>query len=161
MKVHELQRELWLPRPLTEIFPFFADAANLETLTPPWLNFRILSPRPIPMGGGTLIDYRIVVHGIPFRWRSEITVWEPPHRFVDEQRRGPYRFWRHEHLFAERDGGTLISDWVKYAVLFDPIVHRWLVHPDVERIFDFRTKKMRELFREAVPQLSSRAGTAR
>ena len=155
MKVHELQRDLWLARPLAEVFPFFADAANLETLTPPWLNFRILSPRPIPMGVGTLIDYRIVVHGIPFRWQSEITVWEPPHRFVDEQRRGPYRIWRHEHRFAERDGGTLISDRVKYAVLFDPIVHRWLVRPDIERIFDFRTKKMRELFGEAVPQLSS------
>ena len=155
MKVHELQRDLWLARPLAEVFPFFSHAANLEALTPPWLNFRLLSPRPIPMGVGTLIDYRIVVHGIPFRWQSEITVWEPPHRFVDEQRRGPYRIWRHEHGFAERDGGTTISDRVKYAVLFDPVVHRWLVRPDIERIFDFRTTKMRQLFREAIPQLSS------
>ena len=86
------------------------------------------------------------MHGIPFRWQSEITVWEPPHRFVDEQRRGPYRIWRHEHRFLERDGGTTISDRVQYAVLFDPIVDRWLVRPDIERIFDFRTRKMRELF---------------
>ena len=155
MKVHELKRELWLPRPVAEIFPFFADAANLEALTPPWLNFRILSPRPIPIRLGTLIDYRIVVHGIPFRWQSEITAWEPPHRFVDEQRRGPYRLWRHEHRFLERDGGTSIGDTVQYAVLFDPIVNRWLVRPDIEGIFDFRTEKMRELFGEAVPQLSS------
>jgi ligand-binding SRPBCC domain-containing protein len=155
VKVHELKRELWLPRPVAEIFPFFADAANLESLTPPWLNFRILSPRPIPIRLGTLIDYRIVVHGIPFRWQSEITAWEPPHRFVDEQRRGPYRIWRHEHRFLERDGGTSISDTVHYAVLFDPIVNRWLVRPDIEGIFDFRTEKMRELFGEAVPQLSS------
>lgn len=154
MKIHELQRELWLPRTLTEIFPFFADATNLGTLTPPWLNFRILSPRPIPMRVGTLIDYRIVVHGIPFRWQSEITVWEPPHRFVDEQRRGPYRIWRHEHRFAESDGGTMLSDRVQYAVLFDPLVHRWLVRPDIERIFAFRTKKMRELFRGAIPEAS-------
>lgn len=98
------------------------------------------------MGAGTLIDYRIVVHGIPFRWQSEITVWEPPHRFVDEQRRGPYRIWRHEHTLLERDGGTMISDRVRYAVLFDPILHSWLVRPDIERIFDFRTKRMRELF---------------
>ena len=74
MKVHELKRDLWLPQPLTEIFSFFADAANLEMLTQPWLNFRMLSPRPIPIGLGTLIDYRIVVHRIPFRWQSEITV---------------------------------------------------------------------------------------
>lgn len=149
MKVHELRSELWLPRTVAEIFPFFADAANLERLTPPWLNFRVLSPLPIPMGVGTLIDYRIVIHGVPFHWQSEITVWEPPHRFVDEQRRGPYRMWRHEHRFTERDGGTTIGDRVKYAVLLDPIVHRWLVRPDIERIFDFRTGKMRELFREA------------
>jgi ligand-binding SRPBCC domain-containing protein len=155
VKIHELQRELWLPRPLTEIFPFFADATNLEALTPPWLNFRILSPRPIPMGVGTLIDYRIVVHGIPFRWRSEITLWEPPHRFVDEQRRGPYRIWRHEHRFSERDEGTMLSDRVEYAVLFDSVVHRWLVRPDIERIFAFRTKKMRELFGGILPQFSS------
>jgi len=155
VKVHELKRELWLPRPVAEIFPFFAEAANLEALTPPWLNFRILSPRPIPIRLGTLIDYRIVVHGIPFRWQSEITAWEPPHRFVDEQRRGPYRLWRHEHSFSERDGGTSIGDTVQYAVLFDPIVNRWLVRPDIDGIFDFRTKKMRELFGEAIPQLSS------
>lgn len=146
MKIHELRSELWLPRPVAEIFPFFADAANLERLTPPWLNFRILSPPPIPMGAGTLIDYRIVIHGIPLRWQSEITVWEPPHLFVDEQRRGPYRIWRHEHTFLERDGGTMINDRVRYAVLFDPMVHCWLVRPDIERIFDFRTKRMRELF---------------
>jgi len=146
VNIHELNRELWLPRPVAKIFPFFADASNLEVLTPPWLNFQVLSPRPVPIGSGTLIDYRIVVHGIPFRWQSEITAWEPPHRFVDEQRRGPYRIWRHEHTFLERDGGTMISDRVRYAVLFAPIVHRWLVRPDIERIFDFRTRKMRALF---------------
>jgi hypothetical protein len=155
VKIHELQRELWLPRPLTEIFRFFADATNLEALTPPWLNFRILSPRPIAMGVGTLIEYRIVVHGIPFRWLSEITAWEPPHRFVDEQRRGPYRIWRHEHRFWERDEGTMVTDRVQYAVLFDSVVHRWLVRPDIERIFSFRTKKMRELFGGAFPQFAS------
>jgi ligand-binding SRPBCC domain-containing protein len=155
VKIHELQRELWLPRPLTEIFPFFTEATNLEALTPPWLNFRILSPRPILMRVGTLINYRIVVHGMPFRWQSEITVWEPPHRFVDEQRRGPYRIWRHEHRFAERDKGTIVSDRVQYAVLFDSVVHRWLVRPDIERIFSFRTKKMQDLFGGAIPQFSS------
>ncbi len=146
MKIRELRRELRLPCPLSEIFPFFAEAANLEALTPSWLKFQILSPRPIPIQLGTLIDYRIVVRSIPFRWQSEITVWEPPHRFVDEQRRGPYRFWQHEHEFVECDGETIIDDTVRYAVSFDFIVHRLFVRPETERIFDFRSLKMRELF---------------
>ena len=146
MKVRQLKRELWLPRPITEIFPFFADAANLERLTPPWLKFHILSTWPLPLRIGTLIDYRLRVHGLPMRWQSEITGWDPPHRFVDEQRRGPYQFWRHEHKFVERDGGTNICDTVLYAAPFDLIAHRLFVRPDIERIFDFRERKIRELF---------------
>lgn len=146
MKIHELRRELRLARPRSEIFPFFADAANLEVLTPPSLKFHILSPGPIHMQAGTLIDYRIVIRGLPVRWRSEITVWEPPCRFVDEQRRGPYRLWRHEHQFKEEHGKTIISDRVEYAVPFDFLTHRWFVRPEIESIFDFRTRKMREVF---------------
>ena len=146
MKVRELKREIWLPQPLAEIFPFFADAANLEKLTPPWLNFQILSPRPIQIRLGTLIDYRVVVRGILFRWQSEITEWDPPHRFVDKQRRGPYRFWQHEHKFSEQEGGTAILDAVRYAVPFDFLTNRLFIRPDIERIFDFRKRKMRELF---------------
>lgn len=153
MKIHTLDRELHLARPRSEVFPFFADAANLEVLTPPSLKFHILSPRPIRMQVGTLIDYRIVIRGLPMRWRSQITVWEPPFRFVDEQRRGPYRLWRHEHEFIERDGETIISDRVRYAVPFDFIMHRWLVRPEIERIFDFRTKKMHEVFPPVGQQL--------
>ncbi len=146
MKIHELNRELRLARPRAEVFPFFADATNLETLTPPSLKFHILTPRPIQMQVGTLIDYRIVIRGLPMRWRSEITVWEPPFRFVDEQRRGPYRLWRHEHQFKEENGETIILDRVQYAVPFDFIMHRWFVRPEIERIFNFRTKKMCEVF---------------
>ena len=146
MKVRQLQSELWLPRPVAEIFPFFADAANLEVLTPPWLKFQILSPRPLEMRVGTLIDYRLRVRGLPTRWQSEITAWEPPHRFVDEQTRGPYRLWRHEHEFVERDGGTVVRDKVDYAIPFDLITHRLFVRPDIERIFAFREQKMRKLF---------------
>jgi ligand-binding SRPBCC domain-containing protein len=146
VKVRQLKRELWLPQPVAEIFPFFGDAANLEVLTPPWLKFQILSPRPLKMHIGTLVDYRLRVRGLPMRWQSEITAWEPPHRFVDEQRRGPYRLWRHEHEFVERDGGTVIRDKVEYAIPFDLITHRLFVRPDIERIFAFLEQKMRKLF---------------
>jgi ligand-binding SRPBCC domain-containing protein len=146
MKTFELHRELWLPQPLDHVFPFFADAANLELLTPPWLSFEILSPRPISMGVGTLIDYRLRLRGIPLRWRSEISAWEPPFRFVDRQVRGPYRLWEHEHRFESRDGGTLASDHVRYAVLGGTLANRLFVAPDLARIFDYRTAKMHELF---------------
>jgi ligand-binding SRPBCC domain-containing protein len=146
MRIHEFTQELWLPRPVDEVFPFFADAANLEILTPPWLKFSIVTQQPIEMRAGTLIDYRLRVRGIPVRWQSEITVWEPPRRFVDEARRGPYRLWRHEHTFEPKGEGTLCRDHVSYAVPFDFLVHRFLVRPDVEKIFAFRERKLREIF---------------
>ena len=148
MNTHELHRDLWLPRPLDEIFPFFADAGNLELLTPPWMHFHVLTPRPIEMRTGALIDYRLRIHGLPLRWRSEITTWDPPHRFVDAQRRGPYRLWHHTHTFVSRDGGTLCRDTVKYSVPFDFVAHRFFVRPDIESIFNFRQRKLRELFAE-------------
>ena len=126
MKTFTLTNELWLPQPPEEVFPFFADASNLQRLTPSSLRFRILTPPPIEMAVGTLIDYRIRLRGIPIRWQSEITVWEPPCRFVDEQRRGPYRLWVHEHTFTPHDGGTLVRDIVQYAVLGGAIVQRTL-----------------------------------
>lgn len=144
--------EIWLPVPRSELFPFFADAANLETLTPPFLRFQVVTPG-IEIRQGARIDYRLRLHGLPIRWRSEITAWEPPHRFVDEQRRGPYRRWIHEHRFEERDGGTLCLDRVDYAVFGGAIIDRLFVRRDVERIFAFRAAKLRELFpaRQAPP----------
>ena len=138
--------EQWLPRPRAEVFPFFADAANLERLTPPWLEFRILTPRPVAMREGALIDYRLRIRGVPVRWRTRIAVWEPPERFVDEQLKGPYRLWVHEHTFLERDGGTLCRDQVRYAVPGGALVDRLLVRPDVERIFAWRRRVLAELF---------------
>jgi len=119
------ESELWLPRPRDEVFAFFSNAANLEALTPPWLHFRILTAKPITMREGTVIDYRIRVHGIPITWQSAITVWDPPHRFLDAQRRGPYRQWVHTHSFDEASGGTTVGDSVEFLrrsgmnVLFD------------------------------------------
>ncbi|MGO8837113.1 MAG: SRPBCC family protein [Limisphaerales bacterium] len=146
MRVHEFQSELWLPLPPEELFPFFADAANLDALTPPWLHFRIVTPAPIVMREGALIDYRLRVRGLPLRWRTRINVWQPPHRFVDEQIRGPYRQWIHEHTFEPRDGGTLARDHVRYAVPLDFLVHRRLVRPDVEKIFAFRARELHGRF---------------
>lgn len=156
MRIREFHCEQWVPQPLEKVFPFFADAANLQLITPPWLNFEIATPQPIEMAVGTMIDYRLRIRGIPARWRSEITEWEPPRRFVDEQRRGPYRLWRHEHTFEARDGGTLCRDHVKYAVPFDFLTHRWLVRPDIERIFAWRTMKLTERFGDCTASPASR-----
>ena len=136
-----LEGEQWLPLPLNDVFPFFADATNLQAITPPWLRFHVLTPEPIPMRVGQHIDYRLRVRGVPLRWQSEITAWNPPHRFVDEQRRGPYKRWHHEHMFMERGGGTVIFDRVEYALYggpLAPLVHTLIVRSDVERIFRFR-----------------------
>jgi ligand-binding SRPBCC domain-containing protein len=148
MRIRTLQAELWLPRPIDEVFAFFADADNLDAITPPWLRFQTLTPRPIVMAAGTRIDHRLRLRGLPVRWQSEITAWERPHRFVDEQRRGPYRRWVHEHTFREQDGGTLVRDRVEYAVpgwFLEPLLNRWLVGPDLRKVFAYRQKRMREL----------------
>ena len=146
MRVREFSTELWLPLAPEQLFPFFADAANLEGLTPPWLNFHIVTPLPVTMRAGTLIDYRLRIRGVLVRWRTRISVWQPPHRFVDEQIRGPYRQWIHEHTFEAREGGTLTRDLVRYATPFDFLVHRWLVRPDVEKIFSYRAQALAHEF---------------
>jgi len=146
MRVREFQSELWLPLPPAELFPFFADATNLDAITPPWLHFRIVTPPPIEMQAGALIDYRLRVHGLPLGWRTRIKEWKPPHRFVDEQIHGPYLQWIHEHTFEERGGGTLTRDRVLYAVPFDFLAHRWFVRPDIERIFHFRSEALVKRF---------------
>jgi ligand-binding SRPBCC domain-containing protein len=146
MKMREFESEIWLPCARDEVFAFFADAANLDAITPPWMRFRTITPGPIEMRAGTLIDHRLRIHGVPIRWQSKITAWEPPARFVDEQVRGPYRVWVHEHLFEERDGGTVVRDRVRYAAPFDFLTHRFLVRPDVERIFRYRTECLKRHF---------------
>lgn len=142
MKIFIFESELQLARPVSEVFPFFADARNLQALTPDWLNFEVLTPGPVELRVGALIDYRLRVHGLPLRWRTHIKVWEPPHRFVDEQLRGPYRQWIHEHTFAERNGGTLARDVVHYAVPGGALINRLFVRRDVERIFAFRREQL-------------------
>jgi len=146
MKTHQLQTQLWLPQPRDLIFKFFADPRNLERLTPDWLHFEILTHPSSEIRQGTLLDYRLRLRGIPLRWQSEITVWEPPRRFVDRQTRGPYSLWVHEHTFKEQDGGTLIGDRVEYAVPGGRLAQKLLVAPDLERIFKYRHQVLQELF---------------
>lgn len=146
MTLYLLETEIWLPEPLDRVFAFFSDAGNLEELTPPWLSFQIHTPRPITMAPGTLIDYRLRLRGLPLGWRSEITVWDPPRRFVDEQRRGPYRLWSHQHLFSEREGGTLVRDEVRFASWGGGLAVRLIVAPDLRRIFGYRHERLRARF---------------
>ncbi len=146
MTIHTFDREIKLGRSLAEVFPFFADARSLETITPPWLRFQILTPEPIEMRTGTLIRYRLRVHGIPMRWKSEITAWEPPYRFVDAQISGPYRLWVHEHTFEENGGGTLVRDRVCYAILGGALVNRLFIRPDLRKIFDYRHERLAARF---------------
>jgi ligand-binding SRPBCC domain-containing protein len=150
-----LEREQLIPRPRSEVFAFFADAANLERLTPPSLRFEIRTPPPIVMAAGTVIDYRIALFGVGFGWRTVIESFEPERRFVDVQVAGPYRFWRHEHTFSdgtdgtERAGGTLVHDRVEYEVPYGPlgrVVQALFVRRQVERIFDFRRRALAEHF---------------
>jgi ligand-binding SRPBCC domain-containing protein len=140
-----LETEVWLPRARDEVFAFFSEPANLESLTPRWLHFRILTPGPIAMGRGTVIDYRIRVHGVPISWRSEISVWSPPSQFVDDQVRGPYRRWRHTHSFEQARGGTVVRDSVEFEVPLSFVVGPF-VRRDVEKIFAYRSQALLERF---------------
>lgn len=144
--MYTINTKQWLDRPLEEVFEFFSAARNLELLTPDFLQFHVITPEPIVMKEGLLIDYRLKLRGIPIRWRSEIALWDPPFRFVDEQVKGPYRKWHHLHQFEEKDGGTLVTDEVHYQVWGGGLVNRFFVRPDVESIFAYREEKLNELF---------------
>ncbi|HVT09655.1 MAG TPA: SRPBCC family protein [Polyangia bacterium] len=148
-----LERETIIPAPLEQVFPFFADARNLERITPDALKFRILTEGPIEMRAGAVIDYRLSLSGLPFRWRTIIEVWDPPHRFVDVQAKGPYKLWRHTHSFEPLpDGTTRMRDRVEYALPFGPLgrlVRRLFVGRQLDAIFAFRQKVIADVFRSA------------
>jgi ligand-binding SRPBCC domain-containing protein len=149
VRIHVLEREQRLPAPPSAVFPYFADARNLEAITPPLLRFRVVTPEPIPMRPGTLIQYRLRLRGIPVSWLTSIQEWDPPHRFVDVQLRGPYALWHHTHDLADDGaGGTVMRDTVRYAIGFGPLgelAHRLVVRRDLEAIFAFRHEAVARL----------------
>lgn len=155
-----LTTQVRLPRPRSEVFAFFADAYQLERITPPWLNFRIVRMSSPAIGAGTLIDYQLRLHGVPLRWRTRIRVWEPEERFVDEQLSGPYRWWRHEHTFVEREGFTDMTDTVDYGVPWSFLAHPLLVRRDLRRIFAFRHREMLRLFEASAADVSGHAANS-
>ena len=151
LKPHVLEFETKLYRPLDEIFDFFSRAENLDEVTPADLGFSILTPLPITMQVGTLIDYRITLMGVPFFWRTLISDWQPPHRFVDQQLKGPYVFWHHEHTFVQRDGYVLMTDKVHYLSpggIFEPLVDSLFVRGQLNKMWKFRGERFAELFGE-------------
>ncbi|MCB0865224.1 MAG: SRPBCC family protein [Solirubrobacterales bacterium] len=157
MRERVLRREQVLDVPVEEAFAFFSRAENLEAITPPLLRFRIVTPEPVEMGTGTLIRYRLRLHGLPVSWLTRIEEWDPPHAFVDRQLRGPYALWHHTHSFEPLDGGarTRMTDLVRYAHRLGPlgtIVERLVVRRDLDRIFDFR--------RDSIPGLLARGAAA-
>jgi ligand-binding SRPBCC domain-containing protein len=149
MKPHILETTTLIPRPLSEVFAFFSKAENLNLLTPPALQFRILTPIPVQMQKGTLIDYKLSLNGIPFGWNTEICEWQPPYRFADRQLKGPYRLWYHIHTFREENGVTVMTDRVEFLSpggILEPLIHRLFVGRKVREIFAFREAAMKKLF---------------
>ena len=143
---YRLTASVTLSRPRREVFAFFSNAHNLEMITPGFLNFRILTPAPIEMREGAKIDYRLRLHGIPIKWHTNISAWQPDERFVDEQTRGPYRYWHHEHLFDDADHQTVMTDVVNYSVWLGAIVHPLVVKKDLLRVFGYRQDRILRLF---------------
>lgn len=148
MKPYRLTCELLAPLPLRQVFPAFEDARNLARITPKWMNFEVETPGRIEMGEGAKIDYAIRWLGLPMKWRTLITHYQPPHRFIDEQLKGPYTLWRHRHTFTETVEGTLVADQVDYQLPFGVLgrmAHAAIVKRQLLEIFRYRQSKMPEL----------------
>lgn len=144
-----MERKQIIGRGREEVFKFFADAENLERITPPELNFHIITPRPIDIRKGTLIDYKLKLRGIPLRWKTEITEWNPPHSFVDTALKSPYKQWIHLHAFEENGANeTIMYDIVRYRLPFEPLgdLANFYVKKELKYIFDYRYKVIKEIF---------------
>lgn len=151
MKSHILIKTTIIPKPLAEVFEFFSKAENLNAITPPDLQFKIITPLPIAMHTGARIDYRIKLSGIPFGWKTVISKWNPPYEFIDEQIKGPYVKWHHTHTFKELPNGTTeMTDRVEYLSpgwILEPLITALFVRSRVEKIFEYREQKLNDLFK--------------
>jgi ligand-binding SRPBCC domain-containing protein len=149
MAIYTLRREQFIPRPPAEVFQFFSNAGNLQEITPPFLDFEILTPQPVEIRRGTMLDYRLKWHGFPIRWQTKIIEWNPPHGFVDLQVKGPYHLWRHMHQFRPEGEGTMMLDSLNYALplgVLGALAHSVKVRKDVEGIFDYRRQRIERIF---------------
>ena len=149
MAEHVLERRQIIERPRTEVFEFFADAGNLERITPPELNFKIISAQPVDIKKGAFIDYKLKLRGIPITWKTEITKWNPPHDFVDTALKSPYKQWIHLHTFEDgKNGETIMQDLVRYRLPLEPLgdFAHWYVKKELKYIFDYRHKVIEEIF---------------
>lgn len=146
------QAEQIIERPIAEVFDFFSKAENLQKITPPLLNFKILTPTPIAMGPGTLIEYQLKVRGLPMRWLTRIDSWQPPFSFSDVQLKGPYKLWHHTHEFeALSENRTFMRDKIRYEVPLGPlglIANLLIVRKDIENIFLFRKSEIDRIFKQ-------------
>jgi len=152
-KTYLLERAQLLEFPLDHVFAVFSDAGNLEALTPPTLKFKVTTPLPIEMVEGALIDYRLHLYGVPFNWRTRIDIYEPQQRFVDRQLRGPYKLWRHEHLFYPVSDGVLMVDRVHYEIPYwiaGRLAHAAFVRSTLDKIFDYRRQQTPHLLKNCL-----------
>lgn len=149
MKIYEIKTSQFIKRPLAEVFEFFSRPENLAQVTPAKLHFRILTPQPLEMKQGAVIDYTIKLFKIFVHWRTLITAFEPPYRFVDEQIKGPYSYWHHNHIFKEVNGGVEIQDTVSYSIpfgLLGKLLHAVWIKRDLEGIFEYRKNVIDRIF---------------
>lgn len=150
MKAHALHHNTILNKPRKEVFRFFSVPGNLGLITPPSFSMEMTGISTSSIQQGTIIDYKIKVSGIPLKWRTAITVWEPPCRFIDVQLEGPYRLWIHEHVFEEEENRTIMHDHLRYLSpgwIFEPLINKWYVKRQLEQLFDYRTERLNEIFK--------------
>ena len=141
------EQQQCIPKPLNEVFDFFSDVKNLELLTPPLLNFKVLDKSTENIQEGTKINYKLKIHGVPAKWTSQIINWQPMNEFADVQLKGPYAKWYHRHLFRPLAGGVLLEDKVVYRLPFSRIggnLLHWFILMDIKTIFSYRTKIIQE-----------------
>lgn len=149
MKTYTFQSKTELNAGIDDVFEFFSNAKNLQKLTPPWLNFKMITPPTGAVQSGTTIGYKLKVHALPIHWLTLIEHWEPPRRFIDVQLKGPYKIWKHEHRFESLGDKTIMYDTVEYALPFGilgQLAHSLLVKKDVQSIFDYRTEAISKIF---------------